>query len=345
MIKDLLKEGFILKSKGYYKHAIEAFYKALEIDNTSPELLLEIADTYHLMGEEEHALNYLELILDKNPTHIDSLKLLEKIFISKDALVEAEQTAKNIYLISQKTQDLASILELLNKQKRYQEVLDFETSAVSAEILYELAFAKLFSNQASEAEVLINKALKEQGSNQKYLLLKGKILFKQDRKDECLDILGSMVYDNQNADYLNFAGLVMQYCKDYKTAIKYFLEAVKVCPNSAEYNYNCASTYFKADDIKLAKKYYNTAISLEPQNPNYHFALANLYYSQRQYKRALEELSSDLFEARLLKAIILYDTGYLAIAKKELEALKKEDSNNPIINEYLNKIENELRPN
>ena len=44
MIKNLLKEGFILKSKGYYKHAIEAFYKALEIDNKSPELLLEIAD-------------------------------------------------------------------------------------------------------------------------------------------------------------------------------------------------------------------------------------------------------------------------------------------------------------
>ena len=28
MIKELLQEGFLLKSKGYYKHAIEAFYKA-----------------------------------------------------------------------------------------------------------------------------------------------------------------------------------------------------------------------------------------------------------------------------------------------------------------------------
>ncbi len=345
MIKDLLKEGFILKSKGYYKHAIEAFYKALEIDNTSPELLLEIADTYHRMGEEEHALNYLELVLDKNPTHIASLKLLEEIFISKNAFAEAEQTAKNIYLISQKTQDLAAILGLLNKQKRYREVLDFEIETASSEILYELAFAKLFSNQPSEAEDLINKALKEQCGNSKYLLLKGKILFKQNRKDECSDLLNIMAYDNQNADYLNFAGLIMQYRKDYKTALKYFLDAVKVCPNSAEYHYNCASTYFKADEIKLAKKHYNTAISLDPQNPNYHFALANLYYSQKHYKRALEELSPDLFEAKLLKSIILYDTGYLAIAKKELYSLKQEDNQNPIINEYLNKIENELRPN
>ena len=33
MIKEILQEGFILKEKGYYKHAIEAFYKALEVDN------------------------------------------------------------------------------------------------------------------------------------------------------------------------------------------------------------------------------------------------------------------------------------------------------------------------
>ena len=83
------------------------------------------------------------------------------------------------------------------------------------------------------------------------------------------------------------------------------MEAVKVSPETAEYYYNCASTYFKADELKPAKKFYNIAISLEPENPNYHFALANLYYSQKKYKRALEELNSNLFEAKLLKSIIL----------------------------------------
>ena len=70
MIKELLQEGFLLKSKGYYKHAVEAFYKALEIDNSSSELLLEIAELYYLMGNEERALNYIEQILDKEPAHI-----------------------------------------------------------------------------------------------------------------------------------------------------------------------------------------------------------------------------------------------------------------------------------
>lgn len=340
MIKDLLKEGFILKSKGYYKHAIEAFYKALEIDNTSPELLLEIAEIYYLMGEEEHALNYIEQVLDKNPTHIGSLKLLKEIFINKKAFPQAEQTAKNIYCISKNPKDLAEVLDLLNKQKRYKEVLGYKIEEMSSEILYELACAKLFSGE--NAEELIDKALEEQPNNTKYLILKGKILYKQNRKDDCIELIKQIPYDNSNADYLNFAGLIKQYQKDYKTALKYFLDAAKISPEAAEYYYNCASTYFKADEIKLAKKYYNIAISLEPENPNYHFALANLYYSQQKYKRALEELDCDLFEARLLKAIILYDTGYLAIAKKELEALIKEDYNNEIIKEYLEKIENEL---
>lgn len=340
MIKKLLKEGFILKTKGYYKHAIEAFYKALEIDNLSPELLLEIADVYYLMKEEEHALNYIEQVLEQNPAHIGSLKLLKKIFIDKKAYAQAEQTAKNIYCISKKAKDLAEILELLNKQKRFQEVFDYKINDMSSEILYELAYAKLFTGE--NPEELINKAIEEKPENPKYLILKGKILFKQNRKSECSKLLEMIPYNNSDADYLNFAGLVKQHEKDYKTALRYFLEAARVSPDSAEYYYNCASTYFKADEIKLAKKYYNIAISLEPENPNYHFALANLYYSQKHYKRALEELNLDLFEARLLKAIILYDTGYLAIAKKELDALVKEGYNNEIIKEYLQKIESEL---
>ena len=64
MIKDLLKQGFILKSTGYYKYAIESFYKALEMDNTSLELLFEIAECYFLLNNEERALGYIEQILE-----------------------------------------------------------------------------------------------------------------------------------------------------------------------------------------------------------------------------------------------------------------------------------------
>ena len=92
----------------------------------------------------------------------------------------------------------------------------------------------------------------------------------------------------------------------------------------------------------MARKYYNLAIAINPNNPNYHFALANLFYTQKHYKRALEELPSDLFEANLLKIIILYDTGYLALAKKELQNLFEQCPDNEILKEYSSRIDSDL---
>ncbi|MBQ7764363.1 tetratricopeptide repeat protein [bacterium] len=342
MIKAILQEGFVLKSKGYYKHAIEAFYKALEFDNTSAELLLEIAELYYLLNDEERALNYIESILEKNPTHIETLKLLKNIFINKQAWAEAIQTSKNIYSISQTSENLTEIFKLLNRQGNFQEIFEYETIEETEDMLYEKAFAKFLLNELSEAIEYINKALLLK-TNNKNLLLKGKILYRMKNKDECLQILKDLDLSIEDAELMNFIGLLEQYKCNFKKAIEYFLKAVKLDPTNDEYYYNCASTYFKLGDILQAKRYYNLAISYNPENPNYHFALANLYYSEKHYKRALEELDYDLFEAKLLKSIILYDSGYLAIAKKEMEKLIVEQPDNELLKKYLERVEENLK--
>ncbi len=342
MIKDILQEGFILKSNGYYKHAIESFYKALELDNTSSELLLEIADCYRLMGNEERALSYIEQILDKTPTHIGSLKLLKDIFITNKAWAEAEQTAKNIYSISQEPDDLAEILELLNLQTRYEEVFEYQADIVSPSILYEKSYAKLFLNELEEAELYINQAIDKKQEN-KFLLLKAKILFKKNQLTECIEIINGIKIDTADSEMLNFIGLVRQAECEFKTALNCFLEAIRINPDRDDLYYNCASTYFKMGDIQQAKKYYNLAISLAPDNQNYHFALANLYYSEKHYRRAMEELDYDFFEAKLLKAIILFDSGYLALSKKEFDKLIKEQPENELVIKYRSQIEEGLK--
>lgn len=164
-----------------------------------------------------------------------------------------------------------------------------------------------------------------------------------DKKDECINLINSIDIDEKDDDALNFAGLVKQYECDFEKAIYYFTHAIQISPKKDEYYYNCASTYFKMGNIQNAKKYYNLAITIAPENQNYHFALANLYYSEKQYKRAMEELNYDFFEAKLLKSIILYDSGYLAIAKKEFDKLYQEHSNDPLVLEYKERIESELK--
>ncbi len=343
MIKQLLKEGFVLKSKGYYKHAIETFYKALELDNKSSELLLEIAESYYFMHDEERALSYIEQILENEPNHVESLKLLKRIFLDKKALEEATKTANNIYVISKAPSDLVEVLRLLNLQKRYAEVLSFNSEFSTVDVLYEKAYACLFVNEIESAENFINLALKQDSNNSKLQLLKGKILFKQAREDDCAEFVKQMNIDNESSDMLNFIGLVEQQQGNYKKSIEYFLRAINLDSKNDEYYYNCASTYFKMGDIAFAKKYYNMAISINPDNSNYHLALANLYYSEKQYRRALEELDFDFYEANLLKALILYESGYIALAKKGFDMLKAERPNDFVVDEYLAKIKEKLK--
>lgn len=342
MIKDFIQKAYILKTKGYYKHAIEAFYKALEIDNSSLELLLEIAECYYLIKDEERALNYVEEILSKSPTHINALKFLKKIFIQKSAWLEAEQAAKNIFAISNDINDLVEILHLLNKQKHFQEVFEYNFDIENSEILYEKAYAKLHLDELNDAIILIDKAISF-NNNSKNLLLKSKILYKMNQAEYCAEILDNIEIDENDVDFLNFLGIVKQFEGKFKESINYFLKTVKLEPQNHQNYYNCASTYFKMGDIQKAKKFYNLAISLAPDNKHYHFALANLYYSEKHYKRAMEELDYDFFEAKLLKSIILYDSGYLALAKKEFDKLIVEQPENELIIDYKNRIDEELK--
>jgi tetratricopeptide (TPR) repeat protein len=276
MIKDLLNEGFVLKSQGYYKHSIEVFYKVLELDNTSVEVLYEIAESYYSMGEVERALNYLEQVLDSCPSHIEGLKLLEKIFISKGAWGEAEQTAKNIYLISPMASNLAEIFSLLNKQKKYSELLEYQIENSNADVYYELAYACYSSDNCEKAEKFIDLALGKTINN-KYLFLKGKILCSLNKMAECENLINSIDFDNSDAETLNFVGLVKVSQGASEDGVNYFLRAITLEPEKAEYYYNCANAYFNLREFNQAKKYYNFALSISPEEARYRYALASLY--------------------------------------------------------------------
>ena len=340
MIKDLLQEAFALKESGHCKHAIEVFYKALELDNSSSELLLEIADLYDKIGNEEKALSYIEQILDKAPTHVDALKFLKRVFEKKEAWQEAEQTAKNIYCISHNPADLAEIFKLLIKQNKFDEIFEFKFKTEDKYVCLELARAYYYKKDFTKALEILTKIQPQMSDNQDFLLLLGQCCYYSNQKDRCIEIIGQ--FKAKNAEQMNFLGLVETYLENYKEAVSYFNNAIKQNRSNPEYYYNLANVYFKQGELALAKRNYNLAISICPENQNYHFALANLYYSEKHYKKALEELEDDFFEARFLKAIILYETGYLALARKELNELALEYPNREMVNEYMTRINSEL---
>ena len=77
---EYIKQAFDLKSQQCYKQAIEMLYKALEADSDNIEILFQIGELYFLLNDFSHALKYLEKVLQKDDSHIETLKILKKIY-------------------------------------------------------------------------------------------------------------------------------------------------------------------------------------------------------------------------------------------------------------------------
>ena len=342
MIKTLIKKGFNLKQKKHYKHAIEVFYKALEEDNKSCEILLEIAELFFLIKNEEKSLSYIEQILKLNETHVGALKLLKTIFLNKKSYQNAEQTAKNIYLITKSEEDLAEVLRLLFVQGKFEEVLTYEINRDNPELVYEKAKSLYKLGKDDEAKSLIIDILEENRDNKELLVFLGQIYYYENNMQECAKIVEKFDTNSNDADVLNFLGIYYSKIGNYKVAEEIFQKVIRTAPNNDEYYYNYAEHCIKFGNLETGKKYYNLAIILNPDSDIYHYSLAKLYYSQKHYKRALEELKGNSFDTKLLKILILCDSGYLALAKKEAEELLKEFPENEVLISCKSKIDKEL---
>lgn len=342
MIKNLLQEGFVLKNRGHYKHAIEILYKALEQDNTSSELLYEIAETYKLMGNEEKALWYIQQVLKTDSLHVLSLKLLKNIFIEKKAFSEAEQTAWNIYEITKSDRDLYEYISLLNDDKKYEDVLKYDNENAPVYIKIEIAKSYYYQNNTEETIRLLKSCLEKEPENQEASLFLGRIYYDLNEFEQCYNIEKNLKEDDCNPEVLNFIGLLKSKKAEYEAASQYFLRATRLSPSENEYLFNLANNYYLAGQWKDAKKFYNLVLSRNPEDKQCRYALAKLYYMEKQYNRALEILPEDLFEARNLKAIILCETGYYSAARHEICDLLKQQPDNEKLLDCKNKIDKEL---
>jgi len=74
-----LKQAFQFQEEKHYKQAIEALYKALCIESDNIEILSQISQLYYLMNNFERSQEYAEKILEINPEHIETLKIVVNI--------------------------------------------------------------------------------------------------------------------------------------------------------------------------------------------------------------------------------------------------------------------------
>ena len=176
-------KAFELKKKGYYKQAIEIFYKLLAKENDNIEILSELGCIYLLLNNYDRAIHYTGKALDIDSSHINSLKTLREIYTKQKKFNEAGRIANKIYIISNSQADLYQFLKLLNIQQKYNEVTGFADFIQSENVAGEIAFA-YYKLQKFEDAINTLKPFTDNNNNPKLQDLLCKIYFETKQTDK-----------------------------------------------------------------------------------------------------------------------------------------------------------------
>ena len=178
-VVDYIKNSFNLKNQGCYKPAIEMLYKALAIDSDNVEILAQLAHLYQLLGNYKRATHYIDKVLELDDKHLDCLFLLKEIYLAQNALYNAKGTAEKIYEAESKPENLAAIINILNKLNDFESIKEIETESKNPgdAVLYEIAVAYSDNHEREKAIILLEKGYEQNKKNANVLFLLGKLYY------------------------------------------------------------------------------------------------------------------------------------------------------------------------
>lgn len=344
-ILDYIKQAFELKSQQRYKQAIEMLYKALEIESENIEILSQLGELYFLLKNYSRAVHYLEKVITKTPSHIETLKILEKIFINTNEPEKALDAALKILKIQKTPDNLIDTINIYTKKGDFEKIKEFEKSDITNEkVLYAIANAMYENNE--NVKPLLKKILSQNPNYEDALVLLGKIYFDSNEFDKSKEIFNKFPKTTENPEVLNYCGLFALDEMNFVEAIKYFSKASKIDKKNPKYFYNLGSAYFYNGWIQEAVQAYKNAIFEAPENYGYRYSLAYLYYEQKNFGKAKTEVDTilannpDYQSAHVLNALLKLENKDFLGAKEELEQYMKDDDN--FTNVSLSKVYSEL---
>ena len=342
-MKKSMIEAFELKRKGYYKQAIEIYYKLLSKVSDDVEILTELADLYYLLHNNERAIHYIVKSLELKPDNISTLKVLCKVYLSENDLGKAEDIAKKIYSITNSESDLIQVFDILETVNKNDEIVEMAKTHSDTECLYRYALA-LYKLKRYDEGVNILENILAQNSLQSDTLknateLMAKIYYEQNNTERAKEVFKKLEDMNvETGESFNYVGLNKLDELKLDEAIEYFKKAVAEDSKNPQYIYNMGQAYFLKGWIDEAKECFNTAICLNPTEEKYHYSMAYLFYKIGNYEMAKSHLDTEHFESKVLLQVIKAEEGNLASSKVELEKMLNESPENETILFYLSKI-------
>ena len=139
-VLEYIREAFSLRSQELYKPAVEMLYKALTMDNDNAEILFQLGELYFLMKSNDRASKYLSQVLEQDPNHLESLKLLEKINLEDGYYSEALSFSEKIFKAEKNSKNLKNLVANYSRLNQIKKLKQYENSDLATpEIIYEIA--------------------------------------------------------------------------------------------------------------------------------------------------------------------------------------------------------------
>ena len=337
-LTEYIKKGFSYKNVGDYKSAIDYFYKALAIDNTSVEIMNELAYLYTMLCQYDRAISFYEQVVSKNPQAYDSklayavlCKKLKNIVKAKELLLEIfnesyelDASSQELFQIMFEEQEYDKIINLYNP------VAEQIKSSVSL-FMVASAYSKIGNND--KAEEFYNKSYELSEDNVDAGCSLAELLFSKEMYSEAEKLCFSLLKICED-DRIFYLLAEMNYLnKKFDEAIKNYSYAININQKEAVYYYKLGVVYSLKGFMNEAEQSYCKAVTIDAENILYNYTLAYLYYTNG--KNGLAEnlvdfilsIQPDYLSAVSLKALLLLNKNEVAKAKSYVEKLEKSSEN------------------
>ncbi len=338
-VTEYIKKAFEYKIAGNYKQAIEFFYKALNADNESSEVLSEIASLYYKMNNTERAIDYYEQALLADPFNSEIKLNLALVYKYVGNIEKAVNLIESIYSKQPKAEYLSELLQCLYIQDKFEELIElykhsqFQDSSIDS-IYYYVALAYIELDDLNNAEGLLRKALNYNHSNTDAKYALANLLYNKKIYDESEILLLNILEDKICSKSYFLIGEINFAKNLLDKAINYYSIAIDIDNRKPLYFYSLAMAYSLKGFMREAEEYYLEAVKLSPNNLDYNYTLAYLYYQTKQIAKAKQKLSyilsinSHHVEALILKALIYSDNDDVINANRIIDEVLSRVSTN-----------------
>lgn len=109
--------GFVLYQQSNYPEALEAYQKAVDLDDSRAQRFISLAQVYRAMGRLHNCMIALNKAIELEQENIEHLFLLADVQVELGNMAEAEEIVQNILKLAPENEDAKSFLKEIKKLK------------------------------------------------------------------------------------------------------------------------------------------------------------------------------------------------------------------------------------